>query len=202
MKKSVIGVLIVLAVVVLISPAIVGRMAEKSMDENLNWAAQEAGDVRVTSENFSRGWFSSEGQHRVEIQDGEFLAAIQAMSGPVPADELPVLVINTKLDHGLIPVTSMSREKGSLVPGLGSAASTLALEMPDGESIELPGTIDSKVGLGGELLSNYVLSPGSRTEGDMTASWGTTDIENETDPKSVDMAYSAVINSLSINCGD
>lgn len=198
MKKSVIGILIVLAVVVLISPAIVGRMAEKSMDENLNWAAQETGDVRVTSESFSRGWFSSEGQHRIEIQDGELLAAIQTMLGPVPADELPVLVINTKLDHGLIPVSSMGREKGSLAPGLGSAVSTMTVELPDGESVDVPGTIYSKVGLGGELLSNYVLSPGSRTEGDTTATWGTTDIEIQTDPKNGEAKFNGVINSVSI----
>lgn len=202
MKKSVVGILIVLAVVVLISPAIVGRMAKKSMDENLNWAAQEAGEVRVTSESFTRGWFSSEGQHRVEIQDGELLVAIQAMSGPVTADELPVLVINTKLDHGLIPIASMGREKGSLAPGLGSAVSTLAIEMPDGESIDLPGRIYSKVGLGGELLSNYVLSPGSHTEDGTTASWGTTNVEIQTDPKSGEAIFSGVINSLSILNGD
>lgn len=198
MKKGVVGVLIFLAVVVLISPVIVGRMAEKSMDENLNWAAQESGDVRVTSENFSRGWFSSEGQHRVEIQDGELLTAIQGLSGPVQADEFPVLVINTKLDHGLIPVSSMGREKGSLAPRLGSAVSTLAIELADGEAVELPGTIYSKVGLGGELLSNYVLSPGSRADGDTTATWGTTNIEVQTDPKSGEAKFSGVVNSMSV----
>lgn len=201
MKKGVIGVLILLAVVVLISPAIVGRMAEKSMDENLNWAAQEAGDVRVTSENFTRGWFSSEGQHRVEIKDGELLAAIQAMAGPVRADDLPILVINTKLDHGLIPVSSMGREKGSLAPGLGSAVSTMTVELPDGDTFEVPGTIYSKVGLGGELLSNYVLQPGSHADGEATATWGTTNIEIKTNPKSGEASFSGLINSLSVADG-
>lgn len=198
MKKGVIGVLILLAVVVLISPAIVGRLAEKSMDENLNWAAQEAGDVRVTSEKFTRGWFSSEGQHRVEIEDGELLSAIQAMAGPVDANDLPVIVINTKLDHGLIPVSSMSREKGSLAPGLGSAVSTMTVELPDGETFAVPGTIYSKVGLGGELLSNYVLEPGSHVDGDATATWGTTNIEIQTNPKSGEATFSGLVNSLSV----
>lgn len=202
MKKGVIGILIFLAVVILISPAIVGRMAEKSMDENINWAAQESGDVRVTSESFSRGWFSSEGQHRVEIQDGELLTAIQAMAGPVPADDLPVLVISTKLDHGLIPVSSMGREQGSLAPGLGSAVSTMTIDLPDGESVEIPGTIYSKVGLGGELLSNYALSPGSRADGDTMASWGTTNIEVQTDPKSGEARFNGIVNSLSIQSDD
>ena len=125
MKKSVVAVLVLLAVVVLISPAIVGRLAENSIGENLNWAANESGEVTVTSEKFTRGWFSSEGQHRVELREGDLLTAIQALSGPVDAADLPVLVINTHIDHGLIPVTSMSRDKGSLAPGLGSAISTL-----------------------------------------------------------------------------
>ena len=112
MKKGFVAVLVLLAVVVLISPAIVGRMAEKSMFENLDWAARESGEVSVTSESFARGWFSSEGQHRIELRDGELLVAAEALIGPTEADELPVLVIDTKLDHGLIPVSSMSRERG------------------------------------------------------------------------------------------
>ena len=71
MKKSLVFLLLALAVIVLISPAIVGRLAEKSMDENLDWAATESNELTVTSQGFDRGWFSSEGQHRVELRDGE-----------------------------------------------------------------------------------------------------------------------------------
>ena len=202
MKKGVIGVLILLAVVVLISPAIVGRLAEKSMDENLNWAAQESGDVRVTPESFTRGWFSSEGKHRIELQDGDLKAMVMALAGPIESDEeLPVLIINTKLDHGLIPVASMAREQGSLTPGLGSAVSTLQVEFDDGETIDIPGTIYSKVGLAGELVSNYVLEPGSRSQGDATAFWGATDIEVRTDPKNGEADFHGSVNALSLEDG-
>ncbi len=196
-KKGLIVVLVLLAAVILVSPAIVGRFAEQSMDENLNWAAEESGAVRVTSERFDRGWFSSEGQHRIEITDGELLSAMTSMG--MQTDEMPVLLINTKLDHGLIPVTSMGREKGSLAPGLGSAVSTIAIESPDGEIVELPGTIYSKVGLGGELHSNYVVGPGSHTDGDTTASWGSTDIDIKTDPSSGEAAFKGRIGNLSID---
>jgi hypothetical protein len=53
-KKSVVIVLVLLAAVVLVSPAIVGRLAERSMDENLSWAATESGAVKVTSEHYDR----------------------------------------------------------------------------------------------------------------------------------------------------
>ena len=203
MKKGVVGVLILLALVVLISPAIVGRMAEKSMDENLNWAAQESGDVRVTSESFTRGWFSSEGTHRVELQDGDLKTMVMTLAGPIESDDdLPVLIINTKLDHGLIPVASMSREKGSLTPGLGSAVSTLQVELEDGETIDIPGTIYSEVGLAGELLSNYVLEPGSHSEDGTTAFWGATNIEVKTDPRNGNAVFNGTVSSLSVGDGE
>ena len=198
MKKGVVAVLVLLAVVVLVSPAIVGRMAENSMGENLNWAANESGEVKVTSEKFARGWFSSEGQHRIELRDGELLTAIQAMSGPVDAADLPVLVISTHIDHGLIPVTSMSRDKGSLAPGLGSAISTLQVELPGGEAIDVPGTIYSKLSLGGNLHSNYVLEAGEHAEDGMTATWGPTDINVTTNPVSGEAAFNGTVGSLSV----
>lgn len=202
MKKGVVAVLILLALVVLVSPAIVGRLAEKSLDENLNWAAQESGEVRVTSESFTRGWFSSEGTHRVELQDGDLKSAVMALAGPDDsADELPVLIINTKLDHGLIPVASMSREQGSLAPGLGSAVSTLQIELENGETFDIPGTIYSKVGLAGELLSNYVLEPGSHTEDGTTAFWGSTDIVVKTDPKNGKATFHGTVSSVSVDDG-
>jgi uncharacterized protein YdgA (DUF945 family) len=197
-KKGVVAVLVLLAVVVLVSPAIVGRMAEKSLGENLNWATSESGEVTVTSEQFTRGWFSSEGQHRIELRDGELLTAIQTLAGPVEPTDLPVLVISTRIDHGLIPVTSMSRDKGSLAPGLGSAISTMRVELPDGEAIDVPGTIYSKFSLGGDLHSNYVLEAGEHTDGSVTATWGPTDIDVTTDPVSGEAAFSGTVGPLSI----
>jgi uncharacterized protein YdgA (DUF945 family) len=197
-KKGIVVVLVLLAVVILVSPAIVGRLAEQSMDENLNWAARESGDLKVTSEHFARGWFSSEGQHRVELQDGDLLTALRALAGPMSADDVPVLIINTRLDHGLIPLTSMTRDKGSLAPGLGSAVSTMQVELPDGETFDVPGTIYSKVALGGTLQSNYILAAGSRSEDDLSASWGDVDIDVTTDPVNGEVTYDGKVGSVSL----
>jgi uncharacterized protein YdgA (DUF945 family) len=196
-KKGVVVILVLLAAIVLVSPAIVGRLAEQSMDENLNWAASESGELSVTSEYFNRGWFSSAGQHRIELRDGQLKTAVQNVSGPLPDGDMPVLLVNTRLDHGLIAVSSMSRNKGSLTPGLGSAVSTMQVELPDGAIIDLPGTIYSKVSLRGELQSNYVLEAGERSIDDLNASWGGADIDITTNPSSGVVTFDGTLDGLS-----
>lgn len=193
MKKGIVALLVVLALVVLVSPALIGRLAEKSVDENLNWAAAESGGLTVTSTGFDRGWFSSEGQHRIEIREGQLHALLPKSSGA-----LPVLVIDTHLDHGLVPISSMSREQGSLAPGLGRAISSVSFEMPDGDTIELPGKIFSKIGLGGELQSNYTLEAGSHEENDTTASWGDSNIDVTTNPSTGEIDYAGAVGTLKV----
>ncbi|MDH4057039.1 MAG: YdgA family protein, partial [Gammaproteobacteria bacterium] len=153
MKKSVIALILLAVLIIIVSPGIVGKLAENSVGENLNWAAEESGELVVTTTGFDRGWFVSEGQHRVELKDGSIRSLLSAAASDDGDATLPVLLINTRIDHGLVPITSMSREQGSLAPGLGSAVSTLSVEFGPGETIALPGTIYSKVGLGGGLES-------------------------------------------------
>ncbi|MBT8087534.1 MAG: YdgA family protein [Gammaproteobacteria bacterium] len=201
MKKGIVALLVVVALIVLISPGLVGRLAEKSVDDNLNWAAQESGTLVVTSENFERGWFSSQGQHRVQLDDDRFKALLGSIDGAPEPGDLPVLVIDTRLDHGLIPLGSMSREKGSLAPGLGSAVSTLRIEFGDGEIVDLPGAVYSKVSIGGALSSSYVLPAGSMTEDGGTVSWADTNIDVTTNPSSGKVSFGGDLGTLTIEDG-
>ena len=198
MKKSFVAMLIVLAVVVLVSPGIVGRLAEKSMDENLDWAATESQEIVVTSQGFDRGWFSSAGQHRVELRQGELREALLSVTDSGAGAELPVLIIDTQLDHGLVPVTSMTRDQGTLMPGLGSAVSKLSLEFGTDDRVELPGKVYSEVSLTGELSSNYRLEPGSFTHAASTVNWGDSDILVTTDPSSSKIDFRSEIELLSV----
>jgi uncharacterized protein YdgA (DUF945 family) len=200
-KKGIIVLLVALALIVLISPGLIGRMAEKSVDENLNWAAQESGGLVVTSEKFDRGWFSSQGQHRVEIKGDILKSMLGSMAGADDLGELPVLIIDTRLDHGLIPVSSLSRDKGSLAPGLGNAVSTLSIELPDGKSVDLPGSVFSKVSIGGALQSNYVLPAGSIEEDGGTVTWDESDIDITTNPGNGTVATAGRIGKLSVKDG-
>jgi len=191
-KKGIVAILVILALVVLISPGIVGKLAEKSVDEQLQWAAEENQEVVITSEKFDRGWFSSEGQHRIELGDTGPGAHVREALGLGPDEPTPALIIDTRLDHGLIPVSSVTRAEGSLAPGLGRAASTVSIEFPGGEVSEIPGVIYSNVGLDGGLTSHYFLEPGGYGE----TSWGAADIEVSADARKGHVVIDGGIDSL------
>lgn len=196
MKKGFVFLLLALAVIVLVSPGLVGRLAEESMDENLKWAATESQDVTITSQGFERGWFSSAGQHRIELRNGDVRDVLLVLAGDNGFDGLPALVIDTRIDHGLVPVTSMAREKGSLLPGLGSAVSTMRLEFENGDTVDIPGTIYSEVGLTGELQSNLILEPGTFSDGDETAQWGAIDVLITTSPSTNVVGFKGALDEL------
>ena len=198
MKKGFVALLIALAIIVLVSPAIVGRLAENSMDENLDWAATESQEVVVTPQGFDRGWFSSAGQHRIELRDGELQLLLLALTGTEDAAELPALIIDTRLDHGLIPFSSMSREQGTLLPGLGSAISTISVELPNGNTAALPGTIYSDVSLTGQLRSRLVLEADTHDFDGAALEWGDTTIEITTDPATGEIEFDGSLSAISL----
>ena len=198
-KKSIVVLLVIAAVIVLVSPGIIGRIAEESVDHSLQWAADENQGFAVTSSRFDRGWFSSQGRHRIEIRDAEIRDALATLAGREPDDGNPTLIIDTHIDHGLVPVTSIGRAEGSLAPGLGRGVSTLSIEFPDGQTMEVPGTVYSAIGLNGTLAANYIVEPGSLESEDGTASWGAADIELSTDYKAERFEIAGVVESLAVS---
>jgi len=128
--------------------------------ENLNFAASESDEIVVTTESFERGWFTSEGRHRIEARNATLRSLLQGTSGDYT--QPPSLLIDTHIDHGLLPISSMSRDAGSLKPALASTVSTIKLDPGNGELIDIPGKIYSEVGLTGETALRFVLDSGSR----------------------------------------
>ena len=199
MRKSIVILLVIAAIVVLLSPGIIGRIAEESVESNLQWAAEENEGFAVTSLRFDRGWFSSEGRHRIDIRDPGVRAALAVLASREPDEGDPALIIDTHIDHGLIPVTSVGRAEGSLAPGLGRGVSTVSIEYPDGVTIPVPGTIYSKIGLDGVLSANYIVEPGTLEADGSTATWGETDIAFSTDQKADSFTVDGVIESLIVS---
>lgn len=168
MKRSIVVTLVILALIILISPGIVGRLAERNLEQGIEQARTDSPDVVVTTEKFDRGWFTSEGQHRIALRHP--MAA--AGDGGTKS-----LLIDTRIDHGLVPVSSMTQSSGSLKPGLARMVSTLHLDDGNGNLTEIPGTIYSETNLGGDTTGRYVLEAGTRDDQDGTASWSGAELQ-------------------------
>lgn len=181
MKRWPIILLITLAVIVFLSPGIIGHLAEKNLDENMSWLEEENADIVITSEQFDRGWFTSEGRHRVTVKGGTLFDMLDVEEN-AGADNTPSLIIDTRLDHGLVPITSMGREEGSLVPGLANTVSTLTVDNGNGKLVDLPGKVFSTIGLTGNSTLHYVMEAGSQTDENTLMTWSGADITVNTDP--------------------
>jgi len=197
-KKGIVALIIALALIVLISPGIVGMLAEKSVDEQIERATAKNQDLVITAERFDRGWFSSQGRHRIELQNSNNAASVRDLLGLADHEPLPALIVDTNLNHGPIALASVGGEDGPLAPGLGNAVSTLSIEMPDGELVALPGTVNSSLTLAGDLSSNYAIPAGSQD----IAIWGDISIDFESKASNGAYAYDGLIESLNIDDKD
>ncbi len=182
MKKGIVALFVVVVIAVLVSPRVIGQLAEQSVNDSLEWADSQNGDFIVTATEFERSWFASVGQHRVEL----------LMGG------LPTLVVNTRLDHGLIPVSSLSRENGSLIPGLGSAVSTLGQELGDGSIEPLPITIYTRIGLTGALKSRVIIEAGGIDTADERIDWGSSEFLMSSRPVEQSFGVKGTLSSLAV----
>lgn len=202
MKRWVVVLLVVLAAVILVSPGIVGHLAERNLESNLEWAAEASGDVAMAGGSFDRGWFTSEGTRRFEIRNEQLRSLVAELTGVPEASAPPVLIVSTRLDHGLIPVTSMARESGSLAPALASAVSTVALDPGNGELVAIPGEVLTRVGLTGASTSHYELAAGAFEDAARRAEWQGADVTVRLDPADASLGFDAAIEPLVIESGE
>ena len=173
--------LVVLAVVVLVSPGIVGRMAERNLEEHIAWAERDGSGIELQTESFDRGWFTSEGRHRLVLSGGSLREVVESYLQETGNDELPSLIIDTRLDHGLVPIGSLGRKSGSLMPVLASAVSTFQIDPGNGELMPLPGSLYSSVSLTGATDSRYLLDTGNFDYEELRVAWEGADVALQTD---------------------
>lgn len=177
MKRWLVVLLVVLAVLVLVSPGIVGRLAEQNLEDNIEWAESETVGIDVQTESFDRGWFTSEGRHRVALSGSTFRDALRSYQNETGNEDLPSLIIDTRVDHGLVAVGSLNRDSGSLIPGLASMISTFHIDPGNGELVKLPGTLYSNVGLTGAASLRFLLESGDFRNEDMQIEWRGADVD-------------------------
>jgi uncharacterized protein YdgA (DUF945 family) len=202
MKRWVVVLLVLLAVVILVSPGIVGHLAERNLKNSISWAESESDDFLVTEEKFDRGWFTAEGRHRIQLQHGEVRSSIIKLSGVAAGDDIPALIVDTRIDHGLVPITSMSRKSGSLMPGLARTVSTLKLDPGDGNLVAIPGTLYSQVRLSGSTVSRYLLEAGSFEGDDVEIAWHGADLSMTADAARRRLRYDGTIDPVSLQTPD
>ena len=69
-------------------------------------------------------------------------------------------------------------------------------ELGNGNTVEIPGKIYSRAGLGGQIASSYKVEPGSRSDGHRKAAWGTSSIDVTTNPASGDLNFAGDIKGI------
>lgn len=177
MKRWLVAVLVLLAVLVLVTPGIVGRLAERNIEASIAWAERDSPGVNIETERFERGWFTSAGQYRIVFDEGRFRAVAEDYRSATGNDELPSLIVDTRLAHGPLP-------GGSLTPGLASTVSTFTLDPGDGEPIPIKGELRSHVALDGSTQSRLLLEPDTFTRDGATLGWQGADLQIGSDTAS------------------
>ena len=179
------GTLIVAIVaMVLLAPGLVGSFAEQALSEHVELARRETQGITkgitIRSEYHERRWFQSQSRQRVEIIDPELEARFRELLNLDADAQTPDLLIDTRIDHGPIPFTSLAHEHGSLAPGLARSVSSLSLDPGDADSMPLSARMTGALGFGGTFAAVLRVEAGSTAVEDPidgnAASWSTIDL--------------------------
>jgi len=202
MNRWVVAILVLLALVLLVSPGIIGRMAGDNVEAVIEKTEAENPGLEISLESLDEGWFITEGRHRLVFSGGRFGELRDEYRETTGYPELFSLLIDTRLDHGLIPVTSLNRDGGSLAPGLASAVSTFHVDPGNGELIDVPGALYSQVALGGGSKSRLLLEEASYDIDVASIDFGGTDLDLSADARGGDIAVSGRILPWSLTAPD
>jgi uncharacterized protein YdgA (DUF945 family) len=195
MKRWLVVVLVLLALLVLLAPGIVGRMAEQNIAQNIEWAESDNPGITIETEQFDRGWFTSEGRHRIVVDAGQFREVADDYADATGNAELPSLVIDTRLAHGPLP-------GGSGSPGLATTESTFKIDPGNGELIDVPGRMTSRVSLSGDTDGQLAIDSGSFEDDDNTVSWQGADMLFQSNPSTGDFTVEGEIRPWKITGED
>lgn len=201
MKRWVVVLLVGLAVLLLISPGIVGRMTESSLEESIELARIESPEITISTERFDRGWFTSAGRHRIELSDRSRFPELANFVDQAGYQGMPALILDSRIDHGLVPLGALGRDEGTLAPGLASMTSTVQLDPGSGELIDLPGRINSTISLSGATHADLLLEKGNWSDGDTRIDWKGARLKMALDGDGVMTAADGFIDAIRFSAG-
>lgn len=170
MKKTVIAVLVVLALMLLVVPGAVGLLAEnqfRALSSNLD---SETPGVRLEIENYDRGWFSSRASYRLrpEYPDLEkhLHEDLEAFTG------LPSLLIEAEIIHGPVPLAALGRDNLSYAPAIAQSFDRVSVAFDDRELISLPARVTTRLRFSGNHSNDIEVAPFVHEfEGPGTLTW-------------------------------
>jgi uncharacterized protein YdgA (DUF945 family) len=191
MKRWLVAVLVVLALLVLLAPGIVGRLAERNIAENIEWAEADSPGVHIETEAFERGWFTSQGRYRVGFDALKFGAAAAEYQAATGNAELPSLIVDTRLQHGPLP-------GGSMPPGLANTVSTFQIDPGNGQLVNVPGQLTSQVALDGTSDARLLVEAGSYEHEEGTIAWQGADLAFVSNPASGAVTVNGEVSPWSI----
>lgn len=177
MKRWIAVLLVTLGVLVLISPGIIGRIMERDLADIITRSQRESRVVTVSTEHFERGWFSSTGRHRIAFSDRGAFSLLADFVDQAGYDKMPALILDSRIDHGLVAAGSMAGENGSLTPGIARLVATLQVDPGNGELFDLPGHLYISIDLAGGTSAKLVLDDGRWEDGDASIAWQGADLQ-------------------------
>lgn len=180
MRKLLFFLLLGFVGLLLAAPWFFGSFAERRIESGLSRNATTGPAVAIVTDEYRRRWFSADSRHRIVLTDSDLIAGIRNLTGTDGFGDQPALIIDTHIDHGPVPFTSLEREDGSLSPALSRARSVFSIDLGDGaEPIALPGELTTAMGLDGSTQAEFVLEAGSHDipDGGGRLSWDGANID-------------------------
>ena len=177
MKRWIVVLLVVLSVVVLISPGIIGRLTERDLEDSISRAAVESPEITISTESFDRGWFSSTGRHRIELNDRNKYPQMARFATSSGYQRMPALILDSRIDHGIVPINSITSEEMSLAPRIANLVSTMQFDPGNGELVDLPGRIFTSISLAGETNATVLIEDGRWSDSGNSIDWKGANLE-------------------------
>ena len=178
MKKWLVAVLVILALLVLIAPGIVGRLAEQNIEQKHRLGGKRQPGC-LDRDRAVRPWLVYVRRH-ASSRPGWW--ALRRSDGRVPGDDRQRGAAFTYYSYRARSRTAARRPP--CPPGLASTVSTFQIDPGNGQPIDIPGNLTSKLSLDGSSVSKLLLEADSHELDGATLEWEGVDLDITTDPGS------------------
>jgi len=181
LNRWIVALLVAAALFVMVAPGLVGRLAERDLQVAVERAGESSPEVTISTENYRRGWFQSAGRHRIEFSDRLAFPGLARFVDDAGYDNMPALVFDSEIHHGLLPNSAFGEEASALAPGVVNLVSSVSLDPGNGELVAIPGKVFTSIGIDGSARAVVDLEEGTWQADDTAIRWQGVDLFLSTD---------------------